>query len=328
VKSASRQSWSSKVSGDDRHPSRRLTFDPLLSYHTLAMRRYWHSNMSGQWKPALLHAVPISMFNLGLFYYWFGVADRYVIFLYGHLNATPFDEVTSGRYWMSGLVASGAVMVLYTSANWLLGRIAASRHLDYRPPAWWQVWALCVIPLVIGIPAITMTLNWPTLPPANATACVLATLVGLALALTPGSWAAQRPSDLGWLIFDGMGLMPALSLLRAVELPARGLVSAPIAFLAALAATFAGMVWLVVMTGSRKWRHKSWPETRALFVAGLCLSYLLMPLVHHLLVTPPGYRYISTSSNFFASNIGLQLLVLLVAALLAITITRVRRRLP
>jgi len=42
-------------------------------------------------KPALLHAVPISLFVLGLFYYWFDVADRYAIFLYGHLGATPFD---------------------------------------------------------------------------------------------------------------------------------------------------------------------------------------------------------------------------------------------
>ena len=62
---------------------------------------------------SLLHAVPISLFVLGISYYWFAVADRYAIFLYGHLGATPFDEVTSSRYWMGGLVAAGFVLLGY-----------------------------------------------------------------------------------------------------------------------------------------------------------------------------------------------------------------------
>ena len=44
-------------------------------------------------------------------YYWFAVANRYVIFLHAHLDATPFDDVTRSRYWIAGLVASGIVMV-------------------------------------------------------------------------------------------------------------------------------------------------------------------------------------------------------------------------
>jgi hypothetical protein len=276
-------------------------------------------------KPALLHAVPIVLFVLGLFTYWFAVADRYAIFLYGHLGATPFDEVTSSRYWMSGLVAAGFVMVGYTAANWLLGRMAVLRHLDYFLPAWWRVWILCAPPLVIGIPVITMTVNWPTLPLPNATACVVATLIGLALALVPGSLAAQRPSDLGWLVLDGMGMMPTLLLLRAIELPGRGLVSSRTAYLAAFGGTFMGVAWLGVMTGLRAWRHKSPPKATTLFVAGLCLSYVLMPLVHHLVFTPSSYRYISTASNFFPRSIGVQLMAFLVAAALAIGITQLRR---
>jgi hypothetical protein len=274
-----------------------------------------------------LHAVPISMFILGLFFYWFAIADRHVIFLYGHLGATPFDEVTSSRYWMSGLVASGFVAVGYTPLNWLAGRIAALRNAAYRPPAWWHVWVLCAVPLAIGIPLITMTVNWPSLPLSNATACAVVALIGLALGLAPGAWAAKRPFDLTWLVFDGMGLMPILSLLRAIELPGRGLVSAPVAYLAALVGILVGVVWLIFMTGLRKWRGKSSPQASALFVAGLCLSYLLMPLVHHLFFTPLRYRYITTSSNFFAFNAGVQLIVLLVAALLAIGTTLLRRRL-
>jgi len=279
------------------------------------------------WKPALLHAAPILLFVLSLFYYWFAVADRYAIFLYGHLGATPFDEVTSSRYWMSGLVAAGFVMVGYAVLNWLLGRMAVLCHRDYSPPTWWRVWILCAPLLVIGILAITMTVNWPTLPLSSAAACVVATLIGLALALAPGSWATQRPFDLVWLMLDGMGLMPSLLLLRAIELPSKGLISVPVACLAALGGTLAGAVWLGLMTGLRVWRHRSPPEASMLFVAGLCLSYLLMPLVHHLVFTPGEYHYISTASNFFPRGSGVQLMSFLVAAVLAIGVTRLRWRL-
>jgi hypothetical protein len=278
-----------------------------------------------EWRRALLYAAPIALAILGLFYYWFAVADRHVIFLYEHLGAAPFDEVTSGRYWMSGLVACGAVTLVYAGGNWLLGRVAARRGREYGPPSWWQVWVLCAPPLAVGIPIITMTLNWPTLPPPNATACVVATLIGLALALAPGAWAARRPLDLVWLVLDGVGLMPSLLFLRVIELPGRGLVSASTAYPVALGATFAGGVWLGLVIGLRGWRHRPRPMASAVFVAGLCLSYLLMPLVHHLLFAPPAYRYISASSNFFASSVGVQSLAFFVAVMLAVGSTRVRR---
>jgi hypothetical protein len=269
---------------------------------------------------------------LGLFYYWFAVADRYVIFLYGHTApgippAQPFDEMTSSRYWMCGLVASGLVVLLNTAVEWALGQWAASRRRAYVPPAWWQVWVLCLLPLAIGIPLITLTVNTPTLPPTLAALCVAATLVGLALALWPGAWAAQRPSDLLWLAGDGVGLMPTLLLLRAIELPGRGLmVTVPLAVLAAVGGILVGIGWLGAMTGLRAWRRKPWPQAHEVWLAGLGLSYLLLPVVHHLLATPPAYRYISTASNFFAFNVGLQILVFVVAAGLAGGVTRLRQR--
>ncbi len=84
-------------------------------------------------------AALIDLFVLGLFYYWFAVADRCAVLLYGHIaagirGAQPFDEMTRGRYWMAGLVAAGAVTVLYTAANWAWGRLAAARRREYDPP--------------------------------------------------------------------------------------------------------------------------------------------------------------------------------------------------
>ena len=128
------------------------------------------------WTSAALYAAPVSAAVLGLFYYWFAVADRYSVFLYEHLGATPFDATTSSRYWMCGLVAAGIVMLIYISVNWVLGRIARRRDEAYRPPSWHRVWLACAIPLIVGIPAITMTFNQPVLPLSLALACAMATL--------------------------------------------------------------------------------------------------------------------------------------------------------
>jgi hypothetical protein len=299
----------------------------------MRMEKVWYSSDPARWRLALAGAFLISLFVLGAFYYWFAVADRYVVFLYGHVatgipRTEPFDEITRSRYWMSGLVVSGAVMVIYTGLNWVLGRVGAWCQRDYGPPPWWQVWALGAIPLGVGIPLITMTVNLPTLPPALAAACVGATLVGLALALLPGSWAAQHPLDLLWLAMDGAGLMPVLLLLRVVELPGRRLsIGASVAAVLALGSLLAAAGWLGVMTGLRAWRRKPLPSAGALFAAGLCASYLLLPLAHYLL-GKPAYRYITTASNFFAFNMGLQILILIAGAGIAIGVTHIRKRLP
>ena len=51
----------------------------------------------------LLHALPVAVLVLALFYYWFALADRYVVFLYYHdrggrpADAGPFADATAGR---------------------------------------------------------------------------------------------------------------------------------------------------------------------------------------------------------------------------------------
>ncbi|MCL5995361.1 MAG: hypothetical protein M1546_04810, partial [Chloroflexi bacterium] len=221
------------------------------------MDTHTDSHARTTWRLALGLAVPIALFVLAAFYYWFALADRYVIFLYGHVaqgipKTEPFDELTSSRYWMAGLVVAGAVLLLYTGLNVLLGRLGARRQHPYCPPPWWQVWLLCAVPLLVGIPAITMSVNMPTLPPALAAACTAATLLGLALALWPGAWAAQRPLDLLWLAVDGAGLVPMLLLLHAVELPGRGLsFSMSAAVGVAIGSLVTTIAWLGAMTGLR-----------------------------------------------------------------------------
>ncbi|MGC8879419.1 MAG: hypothetical protein ACP5R2_09355 [Anaerolineae bacterium] len=281
----------------------------------------------------LVEAALISVFILGLFYYWYALADRYVVFLYGHVaspgdpQAQPFDEMTASRYWVCGLVACGAVLILYAVANWVLAQQAHRRGKRFVPSTWWRVWVLSAIPLGIGIPAITMSVNAPTLPPGLAVACVVATWSGLAIALPPGEWAAERPQELLRLAADGLGLVPPLLCLRAVELPSRGVsLDMPTAWLWALGSVLGGLIWLTGMSLLRLWRHWEMPSATALFLAGVAWSYVLLPLVHHVLATPPHYRYISAASNFFAFDPRLQVLVIAIAAGLALGVTAIRRR--
>ncbi len=275
------------------------------------------------WRP-FIEAAAIVLLVLAIYYYWFALADRYIVFLYGHTApgielTQPFDAITSSRYWMAGLAAAGVVMVLYTAANWLGGRMAARRGVSFGTPDWWRVWALCALPLAIGIPAITMTVNMPTLPLSLAAASAAAALIGLILALLPGRWAAERPTDLLWLALDGMALIPALLLLRAVELPARGLsVSPAVAWFVAIGGLVGGAVWLAILSVLRRWGGQESSGAAAIFLAGVGLSYVLMPLTHYLTAGPRGFRYITNSANFFATNPWLQLLAFATAAGLAL----------
>ncbi len=254
------------------------------------------------WRAALTHAAMVSSLVLALFYYWFGVADRYAIFLYNHFGAGPFDPRTISRYWMSGLVASGAVLVVYTYGNWLWGRVQGIRGRRYGPPGGWRVWLLSLPLVVPGVLWITMHLNWPVLPLPLAAACAAATMASLFLALLPARMATGHPGWFLWLTGAGAGLVPALLLLRVVErLPRGG--EAVLHARVAVAATLVGAIWTLALAGVYARLCRMVWRASHLIVSGLCPSYLLLPLVHYLLLTPPGFHYISVADNFFASTL-------------------------
>jgi hypothetical protein len=271
-------------------------------------------------------AALFSLFVCAIFYYWFAVADRYAIFLYNHLLATPFDARTSSRYWMAGLVAAGMVTIIYAVVSWYAGRLAALRYRRYQPPPWWQLWVLLALPLSISIPAIVMRVNQPTLPFSLALAALATTLIGLAIGLPLASLAAQKMERLLWLLVIGMGLVPSLLLLRVLELPAQGLVDPRQAVIVAVGSTVAGFFWLILLSWYFKRRQYQAFSAFELFLAGLCISYLLLPLAHYLLLTPPSYRYITVADNFFSRDPLVQLACLATAFLLAVVTVRVGRR--
>lgn len=275
-----------------------------------------------RWRSAAWSAVVIWLFISGLFFYWYGVANRHVVFLYEHLGLSPFDALTRSRYPMSGLVAAGAVLLIYTAVNGLLGRLAAVWSMTYRPPPWWQVWMLSAAPVGASVLTVTLTLNQPTLSLTDAFACLLTTLLGLALALMPGALAAEQPEALGWWVLAGLGLMPALLLFRLIEQPSQGLLPYSTAIFIACGGTMVGVAWLFFIRWARRKHGGVFTQAGPLFISGLSLSYLVLPLGHYLFLGPPGYHYLTTASNFFASSWVIQLLSWGLAAGLAAWVSR------
>lgn len=281
------------------------------------------------WRHALLHALPLAAAVLLLFYYWFGVADRYRIFLYFHdmgplvPDTSPFSPVTSSRYWMAGLVAGGGVMILYALVIWLAARLRPG----YRPPAWRHVCGAMLLPLLVGIPALTMTLNDPVLPPGYAAQVTGAAIVAMALAVWPAQVAAKGLPALFLLFADGASVAAVMFLVSIVErvggLLQRGIQWPVVAIGVGLAGAFTLSLALTLFY----WRRRvAGPPAWALFAAALCVAYLFLPLVHHIGFTD-GYYYITDMDNYFTRNWILQLAAWLLGFAIAAGITQLRGRL-
>lgn len=254
----------------------------------------------------IAHSLLVTTSIIAFFFYTFAVANRYHIFLYGHLGAIPFDVRTTSRYWMTGLVANGIVLLGYLLLNWFTARVFGVFNRKYVSPDWWQVWLWSALPIGIGIIWITTNLNVPTMPLSIALMCAGVALIGLAFALMPGSMVARQPMDVLALSITGWGLIPALLLFRFIELPAFGTLEPHIAYSVAIVGILLGALWLTIAVRAlRRWHITA--TSRQILVAGLCWSYLFLPLVHFLFLTPIKYRYISVSDNFFAQSFSVQI---------------------
>ena len=279
----------------------------------LLTTRSWHALVQSKWRNPALISLFISAIILALFVYSFAFANRYLLFLYTHLNAGPFHEMTNGRYWMMGFVISGLILLLYGIANWYLARLFGVQYKTYMPPSWWRIWLFCLLPLLIGIPLITMTVGQPTLPLDLALLTTVTTLAGLALALLGGSLTANHLDRfLGYGVV-GVGFIPSLLMVRFIELPGQGLMDRRLAFLIASASCIVGVVWIITWAGKFKRRFKRPLTITELLTSGFIICYLILPLVHYLFLTPPSSRYITTDDNFFAKTIIVQLVSFLIA---------------
>ena len=182
-----------------------------------------------------------------------------------------------------------------------------------------------------------MTVNDPVLPFANAMQVTAVALIGLALAVMLGRLAAERPATYVLVMIDGLALACLLSSLPRVESYSRWLARESTGIIYRhLAVVAVGMVLLTMMTVFYYWRRQAEvPDAGALFIAGLDVTYLFLPLYHHLFwckdhgswTDPDYFAYISDADNYFARSPLLQIVVWIVVALIALGFTRLRSRL-
>jgi hypothetical protein len=179
-----------------------------------------------------------------------------------------------------------------------------------------------------------MTVNDPVLPLGNAAQVTAVTLIGLALAVMLGQVAAESPVAYILLMIDGFALACLLSsLIRFESFPrwlARGSTGVIYRHLAVVTV---GVVLLIIMTAfTYWWQRTGMPNAVAWFIAGLDITYLLLPLYHHLCwckddgswTDPDYFAYIPDADNYFAHSALLQIGVWIAVALIALGLARSR----
>lgn len=259
--------------------------------------------------PCLVHSTLISALVLALYSLWFVLLDRRFVFLYGHLYSTPFDFRTVSRYWMTGLVASGAVLIACTIVNLVIKKV---RH-DYQLPDWKVVWKYTCLITALPVFIILTFVGKPPIPALLSLWTLVVLFASLRLALYASSFIVNNFRQSVFAFFDGLALIPILQLLPLSFDYGLRKAFPPVTVIAPLVIILAGLFWLWIMTLFYKRFKQPFTSSINIFLSGLVSTYLLLPLLHYVNSRPGYIRYLSDSANFFANEVWLQITAFLVA---------------
>jgi hypothetical protein len=196
---------------------------------------------------------------------------------------------------MVGLVLSGFISVLYYTI-----RLAAGSGIEI---SWQGVMKKISLPLFIGIMLIMMTMGSPKMPFLIALSSATATTIGLSIGLSVADDLMTHLLKTIAATAIGSGFVPFLILFRALELPAKGILSQNMAIWIVVISIIAGYVWLWIAL----YFFRIYEPTRLQILKGIVfLAYLVLPVIHYLFATPKGIPYITSSDNFFADNMLLR----------------------
>jgi len=258
--------------------------------------------------PYLCHFVLTSGVVLFLYSLWFLVLDRRFVFLYGHLHSTPFDFRTASRYWMTGLVANGVVLIAYTIVNLVIKKV----RRDYQLPDWKVIWKYVCLILILPLFIILTFVGKPPTPALLSFWILVVLFAGLRLVLYASNFIVSNFRRSVWAFFDGLALLPILQLLPlSVDYGLRKS-SPPVIVIVPLVTILIDLLWFWIMTLLYKRFKQPFTFSLNIFLSGLVSSYLLLPLLHYINSRPGHIRYISDSANFFANEIWLQVTTFLV----------------
>jgi len=97
-----------------------------------------------------------------------------------------------------------------------------------------------------------------------------------------------------------LGLVPSANLVQVVEMP--DIVNPRLAWGIVGAGFLFGVVWRMIMGWGYGRVGLRAPSPWDVPVATAVLGYVALPTLHHLIATPPGYKYVTTASNFMAHS--------------------------
>lgn len=245
-----------------------------------------------------------------MYYYAFAVADRNTFFLYGHLGFKPLDDITVGRYWMTGFVFSGFVSVpalIMFLAFRMISHRTGSLNIVLSP---YRILFFSYVPLVPVLFLIIMFAGTRVLPSLIFLYVLISVFAGLFLVIITASHLVLSPDFFLYELIIASGLVPFILLSRAVELPSKGIMSSSDAWLIAALSLWFSFLWLwVFYFAFRKKKLNPFYITVISFFA----AYVMLPVLHFMSRVPSGMPYITASSNFFADNMLLRTFVLILA---------------
>src|SRR4030042_4805930 len=127
----------------------------------------------------LFHSISIAVLILSFYFLWFVFLDRRLIFLYGHMHHSPFDLFTASRHWMTGLVVSAIVLIVYTIVNLVIKRLCR----DYKLPDWKIVWKYSCLILSLSLLVLLTFMGKPPMSVLLSLWILIILFSGLRLAL-------------------------------------------------------------------------------------------------------------------------------------------------
>ncbi len=269
-------------------------------------------------KREILISILVIVISLGTYSYLYSYADRKIVFLYEHLGLTPFERMTTGRYWMTGLVLSGFLSTLYLVTQLTLRFTIKSENIS-----WKKIIKFSVIPLIIGVVLIIMTLGEPKLTFLIAISSALALTIGITIGFSViDDLIKDYRQTIIYLIF-GLGLVPFLLLFRVLELPEKGILAMKFCVLVIVISIVGGFFWLLI--SYRIFKHNR-PSLTNVIKGTLAIGYIGLPLLHYLIATPKGIPYITSADNFFADNMFLRVTNWILLILIVFLVDKLTKR--
>ncbi|MBL7904816.1 MAG: hypothetical protein JNL22_07320 [Bacteroidales bacterium] len=260
-------------------------------------------------KENFILSVILTVIALVAYAYLFVYADRKIVFLYGHLGLTPYDRMTSGRYWMAGLVISGFLTIIYLSIKLIVKQLTKKSIFS-----WGSVIKYAVIPLTAGIVILITQAGEPRLSFITAISSALALEIGIAAGFSVTDDLVKNYRETIVYLISSLGLIPFLLLFRVLELPEKGILTMELSILTPVISFAAGFIWLFLAYRVFRPHGPGWINV---LKGSVFTGYIGLPLVHYLFATPKGIPYITSADNFFADKLLLRttnwlLLILLV----------------